>query len=143
MFILNTNGVRTAMFAKGQKVKSYIDLWHKRFNHVSFPRLREMQTKNIVFGLPEFSGLNRHVCEACQLGQQHQLPFPNERNHSRNLLDEIHSDVWGPTQNVSIGGTHYIVTFIDDYTRHTWACLIAKKSKVFACFLKVKSLAER
>ena len=44
---------------------------------------------------------------------------------------------------MSIGGTHYIVTFIDDYTRHTWACLIEKKSEVFASFLKVKSLAER
>ena len=35
------------------------------------------------------------------------------------------------------------VTFIDDYIRHTWVCLIAKKSEGFACFLKVKSLAER
>ena len=57
MFILNTNEVGTALFAKGQKVESDIDLWHKRFGHVNFPRLREMQTKNIVFGLPKFSVL--------------------------------------------------------------------------------------
>ena len=44
---------------------------------------------------------------------------------------------------MSIGGSRYFVTFIDDYTRHTWACLITKKSEVFVCFLKVKSLAER
>ena len=44
---------------------------------------------------------------------------------------------------MSIGGIRYFVTFIDDYTQHTWACLIAKKSEVFALFLKVKSLAER
>ena len=44
---------------------------------------------------------------------------------------------------MSIEGILYFVTFIDDYTRHTWACLIAKKSEVFACFLMVKSLAER
>ena len=42
MFILETNEVGTAMFAKGQKVESDIDLWHKRFNHVNFPPLREM-----------------------------------------------------------------------------------------------------
>ena len=35
------------------------------------------------------------------------------------------------------------MTFIDDFTWHTWACTITKKSKVFACFLKVKSLTER
>ena len=44
---------------------------------------------------------------------------------------------------MSLSGSHYFVTFIGDYTRHTWASLIAKKSKAFACFLKVKSLAER
>ena len=39
---------------------------------------------------------------------------------------------------MSIGGSHYFVTFIDDYTRHTWACSIAKKSDFLTCFLKVK-----
>ena len=58
MFILNTNEVGTAMFAREKKVESYIDLWHKRFDHVNFPHLREMQMKNIVFGLPKFSGRN-------------------------------------------------------------------------------------
>ena len=44
---------------------------------------------------------------------------------------------------MSIGGSCYFVTFIDDYARHSWACLIAKKSEVFACLLKVKILEER
>ena len=65
MFILEKNEVGTAMFAKGQKVESDIDLWHKQFSHVNFPRHREMQTKNIVFGLPIFSAPNGEVCEAC------------------------------------------------------------------------------
>ena len=42
MFILNTNDVETALLTKGQKVESDIDLWHKRFGHINFPRLREM-----------------------------------------------------------------------------------------------------
>ena len=57
MFILETNNVGTAMFAKGKKVESNIDLWKKRFGHVNFPQLREMQMKNIVFGLPKFRNL--------------------------------------------------------------------------------------
>ena len=56
MFILNTNEVGTVLFAKGQKVESDIDLWHKRFAHVNFPQFREMQTKNILFGLLKFGG---------------------------------------------------------------------------------------
>ena len=103
MFILNTNEVGTVLFVKGQKVELDIDLWHKQFGHVNFLRLCEMQTKSIVFGLRKFSGRNCHVCKACQLRKQHQLSFPNKRNRSRNPLDVIHSDVWGLTQNVSIG----------------------------------------
>mgnify|MGYP002776887913 CR=1 FL=1 len=45
-------------------------------------------------------------------------------------------------QNVSIGGSCYFVTLIDDYTWHTWVCLIEKKSEVFSCFLKVKSFVK-
>ena len=71
MFILKTNNVGTVMIAKGQKVESDIDLWHKRFGHVNFPRLREMQTKNIIFGLPKFRGRNDQVCEAYQMGKLH------------------------------------------------------------------------
>ena len=65
MFILEINEVGTTMFAKGQKVKSDIDVWHKQFSHVNFLQLREMQTKNIFFRLPKFSGWNYQVCEAC------------------------------------------------------------------------------
>ena len=91
-----------------------------------------------MFGLPKFSGRKAQICEACQLGKQHRLPFPNERNRSRNKLDLIHSDVWGPAQNVSLGGSRYFVSFIDDYTRHTWIYLIERKSEVFDCFSDLK-----
>ena len=34
MFILDSSDGGTAMFAKGRKVESDIDLWHKRISHV-------------------------------------------------------------------------------------------------------------
>ena len=54
IFILDTNDVRTSMFAKGQKVESHIDLWHKRIGHNNYQRLQDLQSKQIVFGLPKF-----------------------------------------------------------------------------------------
>ena len=42
MFILKANDVGTAMFAKGQKVKCDIDLWHKQIGHINFPKLQEL-----------------------------------------------------------------------------------------------------
>ena len=130
MFILDTNDVGIALFVKGQKVKSDIDLWHKRIGHLHYQRQK-------------FSGQRAHICEGCQLGKQHRLPFPNERNQSRNKLDLIHLDVWEPPQNVSLGGSRYFVSFIDDYSQHTWIYLIRKKSEVFDCFRNLKNLVER
>jgi transposase InsO family protein len=54
----------------------------------------------------------------------------------------IHSDLWGPAQNVSLGGSRYFVSFIDDYTRHTWIYLIKRKSEVFDCFRNLKGFVE-
>ena len=39
MFILDINDVGTSMFAKGQKVESDINLWHKQIGHVNYQRL--------------------------------------------------------------------------------------------------------
>ena len=54
MFILDSTDGGTAMFATGQKAESDIDLWHKRIGHVNFQRLQELQSKQVVFGLPKF-----------------------------------------------------------------------------------------
>ena len=140
MFILDATEVNTAMYAKGLKAESDIELWHKRVGHVNLGKLRSMQTKGAVHGLPRFTSKHPdNVCEACQLGKQHRHPFLSERNVSKGLLDVIHSDVWGPTQTMIIGGCRYFVTFIDGYSRHTWICPMKSKSEVFSHFLKLKN----
>ena len=45
--------------------------------------------------------------------------------------------------NVSLGRSRYFISFINDYTRHTWIYLIEKKSEVFDCFRDLKSVVER
>ena len=56
MFILDTNDDGTTMFTKGEKVESDIDLWHKQIGHVNYQRLQDRQSKQVVLGLPKFSG---------------------------------------------------------------------------------------
>ena len=91
----------------------------------------------------KFSGWKAQICEACQLGKQHRLPFINQCNRSRNKIDLIHSDEWGLAQNVSLGGSRYFVSFIDNYTRHTWISLIEKKSETLDYFRNLKNLVKR
>ena len=71
MFILDSSDGGTAMFAKGQKVESGIDLWHKGIGHVNYQRLQDLESKQVVFRLPKFSGRKAQICEAFQLGKQH------------------------------------------------------------------------
>jgi len=54
----------------------------------------------------------------------------------------VHTDVWGPAQVSSLGGSHYYVTFIDDATKKTWIYCIQNKSDVFDTFKKWKALVE-
>ena len=62
---------------------------------------------------------------------------------SKGILDVIHSDVWGPTQMATFSGCRYNVTFIDDFSRHTWIFPMWQKSEVFSHFQKFKNEVEK
>ena len=103
-----------------------------------------MQSKGVFIGLPTFSEKEiLGVCKACQFGKQHQQLVPKERNVSKGILGVIHSDVWGPIQTTTFGGCRYYVTFIDDFSRHTWIYPMCQKSEVFSHFQKFKNEVEK
>ena len=99
MFILDSNEVKSAMYAKCLKTETNIELWHKRIGHVNLQRLLGMQSKGVVIGLPAFESKQVDpVLEACQLGKQHRIPFPLE-----NLVELKVKDV-GPLPTESPSG---------------------------------------
>ena len=58
-----------------------------------------------MVGLPKLKNCEMSkICEACKYGKKNRLPFPHEGYISKNLLDLVHTNVWGPTKNASIGG---------------------------------------
>jgi hypothetical protein len=85
---------------------------------------------------------NGHVCNACQQGKAHQLPYSRSTRVSARPFDLIHSDVWGlaPT---SVGRQNYYVSFIDDHNKFVWIYLLRQKSEVFQVFHDFQSLVER
>ena len=90
MFTLDVNvpEIKAAMFAHGKGVVADTDIWHKRIGHINLQRLKMMQSKGVVTGLPTFrvDGMQK-ICEACQFGKQARGAFPHDRNVSRNILD--------------------------------------------------------
>ena len=103
MFTLDVNipEVKAAMFAHGAGVIADTDTWHKRIGHINLQRLRFMQSKEIVTRLPKFKvdGMQK-ICEACQSRKQARGAFSHDRNVSKNVLEVVHSDVWGPTKTM-------------------------------------------
>jgi len=69
-------------------------------------------------------------CEHCVIGKKTKVKFGTATYCTEGILDYVHTDVWGPTKTTSIGGNHYFVTFIDDYSRRCWVYTMKHKGKV-------------
>ena len=57
-------------------------------------------------------------------------------------LEFVHSDLCGTMQTQSLAGSHYMLTFIDDFTRKTWVYFLKFKNEVFEKFCHIKALVE-
>lgn len=102
-------------------------LWHYKLGYLNFNDISNMKMKNMVSGLPKIH-IQEEVCEECVHVKQHNNSFSKDaRNKSKFTLEIIYSDLCGPLQEDSLEGKKYIVTFIYDYNRKLWTCLIKKK----------------
>jgi len=82
------------------------------------------------------------ICDSCKRAKSHQLPYPKSNSVSCNPLELIHSDVWGPAP-FSVGKYSYYVSFIDDFSKHTWIYLLKNKSDVFQVFQDFQNSVEQ
>ncbi|KAH9744296.1 External alternative NAD(P)H-ubiquinone oxidoreductase B4 [Citrus sinensis] len=62
-------------------------------------------------------GVRRHNLYYLNGGKKTRVKFGTANHDTRKILEYVHSDVWGPTKTASIGGSHYFVTFVDDFSR--------------------------
>jgi hypothetical protein len=120
-------------------IKLSLSQWHSHLGHPSYSIVSQIVSNN---SLPISSeSLNLSVCDACQQGKSHQLPYPNSSSISKNHLELIFSNVWGPSSE-SVGRKKYYVSFINDYSKFTCVYLIKFKSEVFAKFQEFQTLVE-
>jgi len=114
--------------------------WHSRLGHPSSSIVSKVVSN---YNLPCLDVSNKEsVCDACQQAKSHQLPYSKSSSESKNPLELVFSDVWGPALD-SVGGKKYYVSFIDDFSKFTWIYLLKYKSEVFQKFHEFQSLVER
>ena len=98
--------------------KTSADLWHQRLGHLNGRSLQLLHQHKMVTGLDAASDLTGN-CVGCVLGKHHRKTFSSlPASHQRQArLELVHTDLCGPMDESSLGGKHYLLTFIDDCTR--------------------------
>eukprot|EP00253_Pinus_taeda_P034028 PITA_34028 len=116
-------------------------LWHQRLGHIGEKGLRILHGKSIVKGMSN-SSIDFDFCENCVYGKQNRVNFPSGSKRTKQILELVHSDVFGPVKVPSLGKFVYYVAFIDDFSMNTWIYFLKKKSEAFDRFKEFKALVE-
>ena len=105
-------------------------LWHFRFGHLNFDDLKALSSGMVEDMKIDESRESKGFCVPCALGKGHRTPLENQRTRNTvHALELVHSDLCGPITPVSLGGSSYVLTFIDDYSRVSWVKFLKKKSE--------------
>lgn len=116
-----------------------VDLWHRRMGHLNAKSLRDLQDLSTGMSL---KGNTIDMCRPCLKGKAHRLSFPDSDSKTNNILELIHSDLCGPMEVESIGGSKYFLTFIDDYSKKVFVYFLEKKSQVCESFENFRAQVE-
>ena len=85
-------------------------LWHLRYGHLNFRSLSEMNSKELVHGLPKLN-IEKTICEVCVKSKQSRLSFASEAPERESVaLQVVHSDICGPFEVASLDGSKYFIT---------------------------------
>ena len=74
-------------------------LWHRRLGHASFGYLQKLFPSLFVK-----CDVSSFKCNVCELAHSHRVSFPPSLYKSSVPFMLVHSDVWGPSKIVTLGG---------------------------------------
>jgi hypothetical protein len=76
-------------------------------------------------------------------GRQHRERFLKQlHNRAPETAFRILSDLIGPLQHTSLGGSRYVLVFTDDFSRYSWTYFMNAKSETFSYFKDFKAKIE-
>ncbi|KAK4381915.1 Retrovirus-related Pol polyprotein from transposon TNT 1-94 [Sesamum angolense] len=118
--------------------------WHARLGHVGYQMLQQISSKRLLDGLPTLKNVHEDVvCQGCQYGKSHHLPFKMSSNRRTTSLELIHTDLMGPTRTPSCSHNHYVMVLVDDYSRYTWTYFLKEKNEALSKFVEFRNKVEK
>ena len=121
-----------------------LDLWHQRLGHLNHDYVHQLKRKDLVVGMKmDGNAPYENNCESCVLGKMHRQVFPKrDQHHTTKPMEIIHTDICGPMQIESLGGSRYILMFTDDYSRYTIVYFLKSKDETLSKFKEYVNLVE-
>ena len=110
-----------------------------RLGHMGERGMMELHKRNLLKGI-KICKLD--FCKYCVFGKQNKVQFKTTTHKIEEVLDYVHTNVWGPVRVASLGGSMYFVSFIDDYSQKVWVYFMRHKSEMFATFKLWKTKVE-
>lgn len=126
-----------------QASTSNLQEWHEKFGHLNEKDLKDLVRNGKVHGVAVKGNENLLICEVYIRGKQTQTSFPKSTSRSTEILELVHTDLCGPMNVESFGGSKYFATFIDDKTRYMMRNLFSEKEVLFENFLEFKVKVEK
>ncbi|CAA7061321.1 unnamed protein product [Microthlaspi erraticum] len=113
--------------------------WHHRLGHSNLKILQNLKNSKEIEVNKSRTSL---ICEPCQMGKSHRLPFFSSESRVLHPLDRIQCDLWGPSPVVSSLGFKYYEVFVDDYSRYSWFYPMKTKSEFYSVFIAFQKLVK-
>jgi hypothetical protein len=121
----------------------FTKLWHEWFGHVNYRSLQQLCNQKMATDIPLVSCIDG-VCICFVLDKHHRDHFDKRASwHVSGSLQLVHSDLCGPLYSSYFSGCKNLLTFIDDFSKHTWVYYLKLKREFFDKFLAYKALVEK
>ena len=109
---------------------------HRRLAHVAPESIRRMISTGAIQGVRLADDDHMGICDTCEQAKATRKQIRKEREAP--LADaigaEVHTDLWGPSPVLTMGGRRYYVTFTDDYSRYTSLTVIRTKDETLEAY---------
>ncbi|KAK1427083.1 hypothetical protein QVD17_15766 [Tagetes erecta] len=139
IYLLDGNALTGSVDVVHNTSINHAMLWHDRLGHISDQGLTELKKQLLIIDIDKSE---LEFCEHCVLGKSTRVKFGKGKHISKEVLEYVHADVWGPARTNSLGGARYFLSIIDDYSRRVWVFILKTKNEVFDRFKEWKHLVE-
>ena len=116
-----------AFIAQSNWKPTSFNTWHQRLAYAGADTVCKMISKQLVDGLHIDGDLSmRGQCEDCIYGKHISQPYNKNVTKEKDMLEQVHINIWGPAQTQSASGSWYFMIMMDirrSLTNDSRACI--------------------